>query len=234
MLQHIMTIAADNGNKQFMVLEQIAANVANLNTAGYKARRFEQYLFQDNRLEGIQRVDTTTGAPMRTGRELDIAIKGEGFIPVTQPDGKVAYTRDGSLTKNSDGYLMTQRGDLVGNGIQLPLNYKKLRIHPDGTVDVLIKDQQAPQVVGKIQLVRFANAEGLESIGNNKLVPTGNSGQPEPLTDVLLEQGAIERSNVNIHSQIDQILRLNASLISNFRIIKFTDDIFRQAVNLKQ
>jgi flagellar basal-body rod protein FlgG len=235
MLQQIMKLASDNGTKQFAVLEQVTNNIANLNTPGYKVRRFDQYLMPDGRLEGAQRVDTSQGAVMITRRELDIAIEGEGYFPVTQPDGTVAYTRDGSLARNSEGFLVTQRGDLLGEGIQLPVNFEKLFIKPNGSVEVLQKGQQTPKAVGKIDLVGFANPEGLKAIGFNKLLPTAESGSPAKLTAPgEIKQGALERANVNVFQQVDQILRLNASVISNLRVIRFSDDIYRQSVNLRQ
>lgn len=236
MLQHIMKLASDNGTKQFAVLDQITNNIANLNTPGYKARRFDQYLMADGRLEGNVRVDGSQGGLVVTLRDLDVGVNGEGYFPVTQPDGQVAYTRDGSLAKNSEGFLVTQRGDLVGEGIQLPVNYEKLLIKPDGTVQVKEKGIETPKTVGKLELVGFANIEGLQAIGNNKLLPTDASGPPTKIADTStsFKQATLEKSNVNVFQQVDQVLRLNASVISNLRVIKFADDIYRQSVNLKQ
>ncbi|MBX2861230.1 MAG: flagellar hook basal-body protein [Vampirovibrio sp.] len=235
MLQHIMKLATDNGLHQFNILSQATLNVANINTNGYKTRRFDHYLTSDNRLDGVVRYDYSQGPIMMTTRELDVAIDGEGFIPVTGPDGKVAYTRDGSFGKNSEGYLVTNWGDLVGNGIQLPGNYKKLFIQKDGAVEVLMPGKQTAEQVGKIDLVTFRNLEGLKLGDNNRLLPTDDSGGPVAVTSgTEIKQGNLERSNVNVFHQVDHVLRLNAGIISNLRIVKFTDDIYRQAVNLRQ
>lgn len=234
MLDVIMRLAASNASKQFQSLDSIANNVANYNTTGYKAKRFEQFLTSDDRLEGIQRVDASKGQAMITKRQLDIAIDGFGYIPVTQPDGTTAYTRDGSLTLNSQGFLVSSRGDIVGDGIKIPIDYDTIQIHPDGAVKVKNTGEQDYKVVGKITLSRFANPEALKNLGYNKLAVTEESGQPISDTDSKIKQGALERSNVNIHGQVENILRLNASLISNIRIIKFADDLYRQSVNLKQ
>jgi flagellar basal-body rod protein FlgG len=229
-----MQVAADNGNQHFKILEQIATNVANVNTTGYKAKRFELYLRPDGVLEGDIRTDTANGNVMITKRAMDVAIKTDGYIPVTQPDGTTAYTRDGSFTRNQDGYLSTFRGDLVGPGIQLPANYETLQITQDGTVQTRPKEGAPWEVHGKIPLVTFPNPEGLKTVGGNKLLPTETSGLPAKFDGGTFVQGSLERANVNPFNQIDSILRLNAGLISNFRIIKFSDDIFRQAVNLRQ
>ncbi len=234
MLDYIMKLASTNANRQLEVLDHTTRNVANFNTTGYKNVRFEQFLTSDGRLDGATRTDFSPGPQMVTRRETDIAIDGFGYLPVTQPDGTVAYTRDGSLTLNSQGYLITQRGDIVGDGIQLPANYQKIKIYPDGKVEITTTKNEPAQVVGQISVVRFNNPEGLKSIGGNKLVATNNSGEPFADPDSKIKQGVLERSNVNIYSQIDQILRLNAGMVSNLRIIKFADDLYRQSVNLKQ
>lgn len=235
MLHHIMHLAADSANKQFEILDRISHNVANVNTTGYKAKRFEQYLRVDGAIDGVERRDIAQGALMITRRDLDMGIEGDGYFMVTQPDGTVAYTRDGSMMKTHDGYLVTARGDLLGNGIQVPTNYKKLAVMPDGVVKVKVHENEEFQIVGRIRLATFPNAEGLKAIGDNKLVPTHQSGQPQLMAHQSeLRQGYLERSNVNLHHQIDQILRLNAGVLSNMRIAKFTDDIYRQAVNLRQ
>lgn len=234
MLDIIMKQAATNANRQFEALSSIATNIANINTTGYKNVRFEQYLTPDNRLDGLQRTDESQGSLMTTKRKMDVAVEGFGYIPVTQPDGTVAYTRDGAFTLNSQGYLVTQRGDMVGDGVQLPLNYTDMQIKPDGTISIQTSDNKEWKQIGKLSLSRFINPEGLKSIGYNKLIPTEASGTPTADTDSKLKQGMLEGANVQVHAQIDQILRLNASVISNMRIIKFADDLYRQSVNLKQ
>ena len=116
MFDSIMRLAATNASRQLQSLADASVNFANINTTGYKNKRFEPYLTVDNRLDGVTRIDTSQGDHMLTQRSLDVAIDGPGYLPVTQPDGSVAYTRDGSLALNSQGYLVTQRGDLVGDG----------------------------------------------------------------------------------------------------------------------
>lgn len=234
MLDHIMKLAATNATRQFEILSGVTVNIGNINTNGYKTARFEHFLTTDGRVESVRRVDTSPGATMITQRELDIAVDGFGYIPVTQPDGTVAYTRDGSLALNSQGYLVTQRGDMVGDGIQIPADYKTVRIQQDGTVELQTASKPDYHAVGKISLVRFVNPEKLENIGYNKLRATDEAGAPVSDTDSKIKQGNLERANVNVHHQVDHVLRLNAGVISNMRVIKFSDDLYRQAVNLKQ
>lgn len=234
MLNHIMQLAADNANKQLSVLEKSSLNLGNMSTTGYKNVRFEQYLRPDGRMEGAERVDTSQGQHRVTQRELDVAIDGFGYIPVTQPDGTTAYTRDGAFALNSEGFMVTHRGDMVGSGIKVPDNYQKIMIEDDGSVQVMTDLHGQPETIGKIDLVRFSNTEGLHNIGDNKLLATTKSGEPVIDNDSTLKQGSLETANVNMYYEIDKVLRLNATMISNMRVVKFSDDIFRQAVNLRQ
>ena len=234
MLDYIMRVASINANKQFESLENISLNVANYNTNGYKAKRFEQYLSSAGTLGGTVRIDTAKGDLITTKNPLDIGVDGFGYIPVTQPDGTTAYTRDGSFTLSSKGMIVTNRGDVVGEGITVPNNYKQIQIRHDGTVCIQTAASAEFKPIGKIDLVRFTNPEKLTSIGENKLVPSKESGEPMLDKESLVKQGTLERGNVNVYTQVEQILRLNAGLISNMRIIKFADDLYSKAINLKQ
>ena len=136
---------------------------------------------------------------------------------------------------NSQGFMTTQHGDIIGDGIRVPVDYKEIKLWPDGSVKVkTVNKPDEYQDIGKISLVRFPNPEGLKNIGYNKLSATDAAGSPVEDTDSKLKQGCLERANVFVPGQIDSILRLNAGVIANMRVVKFSDDLFRQAVNLKQ
>ncbi|MEB3206928.1 MAG: flagellar hook-basal body complex protein [Vampirovibrionales bacterium] len=240
MIQAIIEQAAHNAKVQFNVLDHVAGNIGNMSTTGFKVRRFEQYINEAGTVNGTTRVDTSQGTLMVTDRPLDIAIDGPGYIPVTQPDGQTAYTRDGRLAINAQGYLVTMSGDIVGDGIQIskgPEGYERLYIHPDGNVEVLKKGDSKATQVGQLRLVTFTNPEGLQRGGKNKMLPTESSGKPQ-LAAIgdggTIKQRTLEHANVSTFDQIGVTMRLNASVISNMRIIKFSDELYRQAVNLKQ
>lgn len=235
MLDGIMNLASRNATIQFESLEKVGQDIANLNTSGYKALRFEQYINPYGELQGTTREDYSQGSIMITNRPLDVAIDGAGMIPVTQPDGTMAYTRDGSMAINSQGFLVTNRGDLVGSGIQVPPDYQRISIDRQGQVSVFTTNRGAvPMIAGKIETVKFTNPEGLKHIGDNKVVATPDSGEPLEDKDSKIKQGNLERANVSVMAQVDLMLRLNASIISNLRVVKFSDDIYRQAANLRQ
>lgn len=232
-LQGIISRSVDNANKQFEVLGYVTTNVSNYNTVGYKTKRFENYLVENGRLEGTVRTDCSNGVFYATKQPLDVAIDGPGFFPVTKKDGQVAYTRDGSFQVNSAGYLVTGDGSMVGDGIKIPENYQKLKIDSDGTVRVILDRDVEAKTLGKIPVVIFPNPEGLQSIEGNKLVATNESGKPTLQKENLsIKQGNLERSNVNMFTSVDEVLRINASLISSTRLIKLVDDFYRESITL--
>jgi len=234
-LQGLVSRSVNNVNTMFDVLGYVTTNVSNYNTPGYKAQRFECYLKEFGMLEGSLRTNYSQGSLLSTSNPLDVGIQGTGFIPVTRKDGTVAYTRDGSFKVNKDGYLVTSDGFVVGEGIKIPADYEKLKISPDGTVNVITNKEDNPVKAGKIPLVVFNDPEELQSIDGNKLVPTAKSGKPILLTEHnSIKQGFLERSNVNMFTTVNDLLRLNGSLIASTRLIKVVDDIYRQSINLRQ
>lgn len=236
-IQNIIALATQNGQLHMNSLEKVAKNVSNYRTTGYKAERFDLVLKNTDAIEGYTRVDTSPGISLQTRNEFDVAIETPGvYFMVTAPTGETAYTRDGQFRVNSEGYLITGQGDLVAPAVKLPKNYGRLLVYPDGTLKVQPKKEGPKETIGHLALVQFNNPEQLKSIGYNKLLPTAGSGEPTLVNakQVKLAQGKIETSNVDLYEQVDAIMKLNAGVLSNFRVIKFSDELFRQAVNLRQ
>jgi len=234
-LQGSISKLVNNSNAMFESFGYISSNVANLNTNGFKAQRFETYMNVDGSLEGTLRTDYSKGGIIKTGKDLDIGIDGAGFIPVTKKDGTVAYTRDGSFAVNSEGYMVTSDGWLVADGIKLPANYDKLKIQPDGTVNVLKSNDSTFEKIGKIPLVSFNNPEGLKKIEGNKVQPSNESGKATLIADhTSIKQGTLEKANIDIYSYVNESLKLNGSLIASARLVKVVDEIYRQSINLRQ
>jgi flagellar basal-body rod protein FlgG len=234
-LQGLVSRSVNNVNTMFESLGYITTNVSNYNTPAYKAQRFECYLKEFGLLEGAARTNYAQGGLISTDNQFDIGVQGTGFIPVTRKDGTVAYTRDGSLGVNKDGMLITKDGFVIGDGIKIPANYEKIKITPDGTVKIIASKGDDAQIVGKIPLVTFNNPEELKSIDGNKLIPNEKTGKPVLLTEhSSIKQGMLERSNVNMYDTVNEVLRLNGSLIASTRLIKVVDDMYSRAINLRQ
>lgn len=234
-IQGIIRKSLNNTTTQFDRLGHVANNFANYNTNGYKSVRFEQMLQEDGYLKGAVRTDHQVGMIQSTGNPYDVAINGQGFIPVTSSSGEIAYTRDGSFKRGKDGYLLTNDNWLVGEGIKIPTNCYKFAIKPDGSIVSYDSGGKSGEVLGKIPLVQFANPEGLKQGDGNKMMATDASGDALLVKDHnYIAQGSIERANVNIYSSVSEMLRLNASMIASMRMAKVVDDMYNKAINIRQ
>jgi flagellar basal-body rod protein FlgG len=241
--------------------EVIANNLANVNTPGFKRSRahFEDLLYQTvqgqailgtpdalnapaiqvgrgTRLAAVQRLHTQ-GAIEQTGRNLDVAIEGEGFFQVQLPNGQLAYTRDGSFEISDQGVLVTAQGFAIQPNIRIPQDASEVTISPTGFVTVRRGDETQPQEIGRLELARFANPSGLLAMGQNLYQPTPNSGQPvvgfaQEEGMGRLVQGSLEGSNVEIvQEMVDMITAMRAYEI-NSKAIKTADEMGQMANGL--
>lgn len=234
-LQGIIRKSINNTESQFDRMGYIANNFANYSTTGYKSVRFEQMLSEDGYLTGAVRTNYAQGSVEITSNPYDIAIKGDGFIPVVSPTGEVQYTRDGSLKISKDGYLTTNDDWLVGEGIQVPSNIYKLTIRPDGTVTSMDSANSPEKAIGTIPIVQFKNPEGLIQGENNKLKASNESGGATLVKNHnFIAQNALEMSNTNVYDSVSDLLRLNASMIASLRMAKIVDDMYNKSINLRQ
>ncbi len=234
-LQGIINKGIINAEYQFEKMGYISTNVSNYNTNGYKGVRFEQILDENGFLTGVERTDYSQGTIQRTDREFDIAIDGMGFIPVTSPTGEVSYTREGSLKLDKDGYIITNDGCLIGDGIQVPVNYGHLRIRDNGDVETYSDDGTQKEYLGNIPLVNFQNPEGLKKADNNKYYITVESGEPVLLKNhKRIKQGSLEATNIDMMNEVNSILRLNASMLASFKVIQTINEMYAKTLQLNQ
>jgi len=237
----------------------VSNNLANVNTTGFKQGRvvFEDLLYQNVRQPGGQSSqDTqlpsglslgtgvrvvateklfTQGSTLQTGNSLDVAIQGRGFFQILKPDGALAYTRDGTFQVSSQGELVTSSGYTVQPGITIPDGAQSITIGTDGTVSVTVAGQAAPTQVGSLETVDFVNPVGLQSVGENLYIETAASGTAQggtPGTNGLgsLLQGALEGSNVNVVSELVNMIETQRAYEMNSKAIS-TNDQMMQYVN---
>ena len=234
-LQAIVRKNINCATHQFERLGQVANNVANYQTNAYKLTKFEQMLREDGYLTGVLRTDVRQGDLLVTNNPYDMAINGNGYFPVISPEGKIQYTRDGAFTRGEGGYLMTADGWLVGDGIQIPSNSYKFTVKPNGDVYNYDYAGSEPQLIGHIPIVEFDSPEGLEQGQNNKLVPTQESGPPRLVAEHnYIVQHQIETSNTNVFDEVNEMLRLNASMIASLNLMKVADDMYNKAINIRE
>ena len=225
----------NNATMQFDKLGYIATNLANYTTVGYKGVAFEQLLREDGYVDGAIRKNTLQGSIRVSSNPYDIAIDGEGYIPVVSKDGEIQYTRDGSLKIGAKGYLMTVDDWMVGDGIQIPPNSYRIEIKPNGDVMSYDKAGSLPEKIGTIPIVQFDNPEALEQGHNNKLVYNSETGDPKLVKNPdSIRQNAVEVSNVNIYDELNTMMRLNASMIASLNLMKVANDMYSKGINLQQ
>ncbi len=234
-LQGIISKGTNNALLQFDKFGQIANNLANFQTTGYKNVTFEQILREDGYLTGAVRTDYSQGSIRITSNPYDVAIDGAGYIPVVSPSGEVQYTRDGSFVQGKNGFLTTRDGWLVGEGIQIPTNCFKFEIKKNG--DVMAYDSRGAKAkkVGTIPLIRFDNPAGMEQADMNRLKATDDAGEARLVKDHdCFRQNNLEASNVSIFRSANDLLRLNASMLASMQMMKLADTMYNKAINIRE
>jgi flagellar basal-body rod protein FlgG len=178
------------------------------------------------------------GNLQQTSNTLDMAIQGGGFFQVTLPSGDTAYTRDGTFGLAADGSMVTADGYAVQPGLQIPSNATGVTVNASGQVQVTLQGQTAPQTVGQLQIAVFPNEAGLDAQGENLLLQTSASGQPvtgNPGTTGFgkVMQGFIETSNVNVVSEITNLISAQRAYEMNSKVITSSDEMLSTLTNLR-
>ncbi|HEC20824.1 MAG TPA: flagellar basal-body rod protein FlgG [Gammaproteobacteria bacterium] len=241
-------------------LSVISNNLANANTTAYKRSRavFEDLLYQNVRQVGSQSTENTKlpsglmlgtgvrtvateknhsqGNMIQTENNLDIAIQGRGYFQILQPDGSLAYTRDGSFQVNEVGELVTAGGYQVDPAITIPNNAQSIAIGSDGVVSVMLPGSAAPTQIGNIQLADFQNPTGLQPEGENLYSETAASGSPQNGTPGLnglgsVVQGALESSNVNAVKEMVELIETQRAYEMNSKAISTADQMLQYLNN---
>jgi flagellar basal-body rod protein FlgG len=169
-----------------------------------------------------------------TERDYDVAIRGDGYFRIRMPDGKTAYSRDGSFDLDSQGQLVTRDGYLIEPGITVPQTAKGITITAAGQVQATLPGQTAPQDLGQLQLARFINKTGLESIGDNLFLETAASG---PAVDGNpgwegfgnLQQSHLEEANVNAVTELSSLIAAQRAYEMNAKVVSAADQMLQSS-----
>ncbi len=234
-MQAVVRKNINNTTMQFERLGYIANNLSNYNTVAYKTNRFEQMLREDGYVDGAIRTNALKGSIRISTNPYDIAIEGEGYIPVVSPDGEIQYTRDGSLKRGANGYLVTVDDWMVGDGIKIPANSYKFEIKSNGDVINYDNAGSLPEKIGTIPIVQFDSPENLEQGHNNKMVITSDLGEARIVKEEQqIKQYATEVSNTNIYDEMNELMRLNTSMIASMNLMKVADDMYNKSINIRE
>jgi len=254
--------AASGMTAQELNVDNIANNLANANTAGFKTRRaqFQDLMYQNIVQPGAaasQQTTVPTGLQLglgtraasneiiftqgdfsSTSNPLDVVIQGNGFFQIQQANGELAYTRNGSFQLNANGGLVTSAGNLVVPQITIPNNAQSITIAADGTVSFTLPNQTTSQTAGQIQLANFQNPAGLNSNGGSLFTPTTASG--DPIVGVpggpdglgSLLQGYSEQSNVNVVDEFVNLITSQRAYEANSKVVKAADEMYQDVNNI--
>ena len=242
-------------------LDVIANNLANVNTTGFKRSKieFQDLLYETTRQPGAEqgsgtqlptgiqvghgsRVVATSkvfteGELTQTGEQLDLAINGDGFFQVQMPDGTLAYTRDGALKRSSTGQVTTSDGLPLQGGFQpIAAGTTGITISNNGEVTTT---SSSGTTNFQVQLVRFTNPAGLNSIGGNLYTESLASGTPETGTPGengygSLQQGYLEMSNVKVVQEMVNMIEAQRAYEVNSKSVQSADEMMQESNNLRR
>jgi flagellar basal-body rod protein FlgG len=256
--------AASGMTAQQLNVDNIANNLANANTAGYKSRQaqFQDLMYQSMVTPGASAGQQTTvptglqvglgvrtssneiifsqGNFQQTNNPMDLVIQGKGFFQIKLPSGEVAYTRAGSFHTDQSGNFVDSNGNQLQPTVTIPADAQTLTIANDGTVSYSLPNQTASQVAGQIQLANFQNPAGLNSLGQSLYAPTDASGQPVTGNPGGAEgigtvlQGYTEQSNVSVVNEFINLIAAQRTYEANSKVVKASDEMYQDVNNLKQ
>jgi flagellar basal-body rod protein FlgG len=255
--------AATGMRAQQLNVDNIANNLANINTTGFKRTKleFQDLFYQTTKSAGsivkqgtespvsleigygsapvaTQRI-FSQGELLPTGNPADIAINGDGFMRVLLSDGTSAYTRDGALKLSADGRFVTTDGEPIDPEITIPEGTTEIMIGRDGTISVRVGKDAELQEVGRIEMVRFINPAGLQATGRNLYVATSASGEAVPGTAGAdgygeIYQGYLETSNVDIVEEMVNMIVAQRAYEINSKAVKTADEMLSVVNNMSR
>jgi len=253
-----MMIAATGLQNQQRRLDVIANNVSNINTTAFKGVRldFKDALYTAGIVPGLPRTpegnqqkghgvliagttkDFRIGNFQRTERPLDMAIEGEGFFELRNMNGELLYTRNGAffLSAEEDGaYLVNGNGlyvmDSNGERIRLPEYAETIGVEQDGTIRFMLDGEESSVRLG---VYTFRNLTGLLSAGDGNYSESEASGERMFTEDVVIRQGTIEGSNVNLAEEMTRMIRTQRAFQLASRALTTADEMDAIANNMKR
>lgn len=247
-------IAESGLNAKQKQLDSIAHNIANVSTPGYKSSQVNFLtVVQEQRDENGQLIassglgvkssqpalDMSSGQMEQTGRAMDVAINGAGFIEVEVSDNQRAYSRGGRLLVDEQGYMKTDSGYRLSSMIQVPPDVSELIIDTSGLVSAKLEQGQTVQL-GDIQLVNFSDTSEVNLMGENLYEASGASlnsiyfSRPGESGMGAIQQGMLEASNVSMNQEMMNMMLAQRSYQLNARLVQVSDQILETLNNLRR
>jgi flagellar basal-body rod protein FlgG len=254
-MMRALDIAATGMLAQQTNVEVISNNIANMNTNAYTRRRpeFSDLLYQNVRRVGANSSDAGTivptgvqlglgvqtsavyriteqGSMQNTNNSLDLAIQGKGYFKIQLPSGQFAYTRDGSFQLSDLGQIVTHDGYPVMPAVNINPNATGISIDASGEIFETLDGQVTPAKVGQLTITSFPNEAGLQAMGDNMFLQTAASGTPADSTAMQpgygsVLQGYLETSNVNVVSEVTNLISAQRAYEMNSKVIQASDEM---------
>ncbi|AQS38917.1 flagellar basal-body rod protein FlgF [Shewanella psychrophila] len=243
-MDKLLYVAMSGAKQNMNSLAVRANNLANANTDGFKAD-MEQARSMQAFGEGLPTrvfamtespsADFTAGPIKTTGRDLDIAVKGDGWIAVQSADGGEAYTRSGSLSFDTTGLLRNDRGNpIMGDAgpIVLPLPIEKVEIAQDGIISVrpLGSTAEVIEEVGRIKLVNPGNQNLMRGEDGLFRLISGENAPADPF--IAIESGAVEGSNVNAVDEMVSLIDIQRQFEMQVKMMKTAEEMDKASSSL--
>jgi flagellar basal-body rod protein FlgG len=183
-------------------------------------------------------VDTTGGAVRATGRALDVAIVGGGFIVVELPNEQTGYSRVGALQVNIDGQLCLPTGQILKNDIRIPAEARNVEVLPDGRVLGIMAGETEPTELGQIELALFGNPEALDYRGEGIFTAPADSqlryARPGEDGAAALAVRSLEGANVRMTDEMVSMLLMQRAYELNSRVVQVADELMSITNNLRR
>lgn len=234
-------------------LNALAGNLANAGTTAFKRQTLDFSAILDRAPVGrgaqaagavdarpnrLMMVDQTAGSVRTTGRALDIAIIGGGFLEVELSGDVTGYSRAGALQINTDGALTLLTGQVLKADVRIPGDARDVRILPSGEVIATLPGDATPAVLGQIELATFANPDLLAYHGEgvftapDAVEPT-RSRPGEDGTDPLVVQ-SLEGSNVKMTDEMVSLMLMQRIYELNSRVFQVADELIGMSNNMRR
>lgn len=234
--------------------DSTASNVANVNTTGYKKQRLVfKDIYETNIIQKSQSTDDlrnigdlsvgsqvqkltydfSQGVLDKTDNTFDLAIEGDGFFKVQANDGTTSYTRNGSFTMDSQGYMVTKDGEYVLDEKNAKMkirtndvvmhSLKDIIINEDGQIELVNENNRI--TMQKIGIYDFQNKEDMTYLGGSKFRPTNiNTNRELKAQKFKIEQGSLEQSNANVVNEMIKTISTSRNYESLSKIVKTNGD----------
>ncbi len=257
MIRGLYTAAAGMNAQQHQI-DVTSNNIANVNTTAFKQDRaeFQDLMYESLnytagstsestknptgidvglgvRISGIQK-NFLQGSLKQTGNPLDLAIEGKGFFEITMPNGDTAYSRNGAFKVDNEGGIVNAQGYPLAQGITIETGATDISISQNGLISYNLNGAETQ--AGPIQVFNFINPAGLAPQGDSLYKTSGTSGDAVEIDngEVSLRQGMLESSNVQLVTEMVDLITAQRAYEANSKSISTTDQMLTIVNQLKR